>query len=218
MADTAGEKSNDANDDQSNGVDDDQSNGADSDQAEADLAQADLTDDRQTDDDLADADQTADDSTADDSADDDQSETEEPLLDEIDVEPLGRRVRALRHNQKLSLSEVSRLTGLSKGYLSQVERSPTARPSASTLFAIARALGTTLTELIDDEELELDRVIPEHIPDSLRAFSEEAELPPVDIEMLAGIRYRGAAPGSKDDWRFLYEAIRRSVSGYRDRR
>ncbi len=132
-----------------------------------------------------------------------------PLEDEL--EPLGQRVRALRQGQKLSLSEVARLSGVSKGYLSQVERSPTARPSAATLFAIARALGTTVAELFEGKESESQRAAAVEISDSLREFVEEAELPPVDIEMLAGIRYRGASPRTKEDWRFLYESIRRSV-------
>lgn len=132
-----------------------------------------------------------------------------PLEDEL--EPLGQRVRALRQGQKLSLSEVARLSGVSKGYLSQVERSPTARPSAATLFAIARALGTTVAELFEGKDPEGRRAAAIEISDSLREFCEEAELPPVDIEMLAGIRYRGASPRTKEDWRFLYESIRRSV-------
>ena len=132
-----------------------------------------------------------------------------PLEDEL--EPLGQRVRALRQGQKLSLSEVARLSGVSKGYLSQVERSPTARPSAATLFAIARALGTTVAELFEGKESESQRAAAVEISDSLREFVEEAELPPVDIKMLAGIRYRGASPRTKEDWRFLYESIRRSV-------
>ena len=136
---------------------------------------------------------------------------EEAIEEEEEVEPLGQRVRALRHAQKLSLSEVARLSGMSKGYLSQVERSPTARPSAATLFAIARALGTSVAQLFENQDLE--PLFPDDldISDSLRAFSEEADLPPVDIEMLAGIRYRGASPETKEDWRFLYESIRRSV-------
>ena len=149
----------------------------------------------------------------------DREEAGDALIEEEkseeEVEPLGQRVRALRHAQKLSLSEVARLSGVSKGYLSQVERSPTAQPSAAILFAIARALGTSVAQLFENQDLvplfpdDLD------ISDSLREFSEEADLPPADIEMLAGIRYRGASPETKEDWRFLYESIRRSVGNIR---
>ena len=140
-----------------------------------------------------------------------EDEEIEEQEEEEEVAPLGQRVRALRHAQKLSLSEVARLSGVSKGYLSQVERSPTARPSVAILFAIARALGTTVAQLYENQDLE--PLFPDDldISDSLREFSEEAGLPPTDIEMLAGIRYRGASPETKEDWHFLYESIRRSV-------
>ena len=125
--------------------------------------------------------------------------------------PLGDRIRALRQRQKLSLSELSRLSGVSKGYLSQVERSIANRPSAATVFSVADALGVPVVELYDGAELPAPELDDADIPDSLRQFVEEASLPPVDVEMLAAIRYRGAQPQTKEDWRFLYESIRRSV-------
>lgn len=122
---------------------------------------------------------------------------------------LGRRMRTLRHDQQLTISELARLSGVSKGYISQIERSDGIRPSAATLFAIARALGASAIELYEGP----DAVAPPpvEIPDGLREFGEEADLPPSDIEMLARIHYRGAQPEEKEDWHFLYESIRRSV-------
>ena len=125
---------------------------------------------------------------------------------------LGQRIRALRQKQKLSLSELARLADVSKGYLSQVERSKATRPSAITIFAIADALDVSVTELFEGEETESrPSSVEVELPDSLRAFALEAELPPVDVDMLAAIRYRGLQPDNTDDWRFLYESIRRSV-------
>ncbi len=144
------------------------------------------------------------------------SDENDALSDSADPAPqsLGERIRALRHQQQLSLSQLARLSGVSKGYLSQVERSASARPSAATLFAVARALGTSIAELLEaDASVSLPD--PIDVPDSLREFGDEVGLPPVDIEMLAGIRYRGASPRSKEDWRFLYESIRRSIRGSR---
>ena len=127
--------------------------------------------------------------------------------------PFGRRLRSLRVNQKLTLSELSRLSGVSKGYLSQVERSDTSRPSAATLFALADALGASAVDLYEGNESPIPMI---EIPQSLREFGEEAELPPTDLEMLAGIHYRGASPETKQDWQFIYESIRRSVGSVRD--
>lgn len=128
------------------------------------------------------------------------------------VEPVGVRIKGLRAEQGLSLSELARLSGVSKGYLSQIERSADARPSASTLFALAKALGTSAAALLGgtDDGTAADEPAPD-IPDSLREFAAEVDLPPAELHMLARIRYRGEAPRSKDDWRFIYESIRRSV-------
>jgi transcriptional regulator with XRE-family HTH domain len=127
-------------------------------------------------------------------------------------ELLGPRVRALRAKQKLSLADLARLSGVSKGYLSQVERSLTVRPSAAVIFAIAEALGTTVGALFEGASpAGSHRRAAEPVPASLRDFALEAGLPPADIEMLAQIRYRGSQPRDKDDWRFIYESIRRSI-------
>jgi len=129
-------------------------------------------------------------------------------------ETLGQRVRALRQKQKLSLNDLARLSGVSKGYLSQVERSLTVRPSAFTIFSIAEALGTTVGELFEGRrEGAVEAASDFEVPEALRAFADEAELPPTDINMLAAIRFRGAQPREKEDWRFLYESIRRSIRG-----
>jgi len=112
----------------------------------------------------------------------------------------------------LSLSDLARLAGVSKGYLSEIESNPGARPSAATLFKIASALGTSVGELLgksgpDSQPVNLD------IPESLRRFAEEAKLPDAEVRMLAGIRYRGKAPRTVDDWRYIYESIRLRTEG-----
>ncbi|MDE2967119.1 MAG: helix-turn-helix transcriptional regulator [Chloroflexota bacterium] len=146
----------------------------------------------------------------------DHAVPEQPPV-EAEPESLGQRVRALRKKQKLSLNDLSRLSGVSKGYLSQVERSLTVRPSAITIFSIAEALGTTVGVLFDGLNYASDLAGQAgsggELPDSLREFAAEADLPPTDVSMLAGIRYRGAQPRDKEDWRFLYESIRRSIRG-----
>lgn len=136
---------------------------------------------------------------------DELSETQED-------ESLGNRVRALRRRQKLSLADLARLSGVSKGYLSQVERSLTVRPSAATIFAIAEALGTTVGELFEGKAPGVNR-LPDggQVPASLQEFALEVGLPPTDIDMLAQIRYRGVQPRDKEDWRYLYESIRRTI-------
>ncbi|MEQ8497524.1 MAG: cupin domain-containing protein [Gammaproteobacteria bacterium] len=55
----------------------------------------------------------------------------------------GAEVRGLRKARQMPLTELARLTGLSVGYLSQVERNRST-PSVKALSAIAHALGVTV--------------------------------------------------------------------------
>lgn len=126
--------------------------------------------------------------------------------------PMGQEIKRRREEQGLSLTDLARLAGVSKGYLSEIENNPSARPSAATLFKIASALGTSVGELLgkggsDTQPVNLD------IPESLREFAEEANLPDAEIRMLAGIRYRGKPPKTVDDWRYIYESIRLRTEG-----
>jgi transcriptional regulator with XRE-family HTH domain len=66
---------------------------------------------------------------------------------ERDRETLGRRIRGLRQRQKLTLSDVASVAGVSVSLLSQVERGKT-DPSLDTLRDIADALGTTPFQLL----------------------------------------------------------------------
>ena len=59
---------------------------------------------------------------------------------------LGHRLRALRLDQRETLSETAGRAGISPQYLSEVERGRK-EPSSEMIAALAGALGTTLTEL-----------------------------------------------------------------------
>lgn len=127
-----------------------------------------------------------------------------------EIEPsLGARLRRFREERGLSLSQLGEKAGVSKGYLSTLEKVPDARPSAETLFAIAEALGVTMADLMGRKvQLASER----EVSDSLRAFADEAELPEADVSMLAAIQFRGEQPQTKERWRYIYNAIRTSAS------
>lgn len=125
--------------------------------------------------------------------------------------PIGNEIKRRREQQGLSLTDLARLAGVSKGYLSQIESGLATRPSAQTLFKLARALGTSMAELLGEQPVETAAM--EEIPEALREFARQVQLPEADVRMLAGIRYRGRTPRTVDDWRFIYESIRRSTEG-----
>lgn len=67
----------------------------------------------------------------------------------IDRELLGKRIRLVRTNLDMTLAEVARETGLSTGFLSQVENGLT-NVSLGALYRIAGALRTTAPDLLAD--------------------------------------------------------------------
>lgn len=122
-----------------------------------------------------------------------------------DVKAIGTRIRTLRSEKGLSLTELAERAGVSKSYLSTVEHGTGSRPGVAILHKLATALGVTLADV-------LGRVVQaapatDEIPESLREFAEAQHLPQVDIEMLAGIKFRGDAPRTAARWQFIYNAI-----------
>ena len=77
---------------------------------------------------------------------------QEPLWREV----LGRRLRALRQEQRETLAETAGRAGVSPQYLSEVERGRK-EPSSEMIAALAGALGTTLTGLTEQVAGDLRR-------------------------------------------------------------
>jgi len=78
----------------------------------------------------------------------DSLETEFRNGQEIDT--LGRRIRKLRKMQERTLDSLAQEIGLTKGYLSKVETGRQTPPLA-TLSKLAKALGTDLAGLVENE-------------------------------------------------------------------
>jgi transcriptional regulator with XRE-family HTH domain len=64
---------------------------------------------------------------------------------------LGRKIRDLRLRQGLTVQRLAEASGLSKGFVSQVENERTS-PSLATLHDLARALCTSVAYLVVEEE------------------------------------------------------------------
>ncbi|MBI1733602.1 MAG: cupin domain-containing protein [Candidatus Rokubacteria bacterium] len=65
-----------------------------------------------------------------------------------DALAIGKRLRELRHARSLSLAQVSRLAGLSQGYLSQVERDR-ATPSTTALSRLSEVLDVPVVHFFE---------------------------------------------------------------------
>ena len=123
---------------------------------------------------------------------------------------LASRLRRLREEQGLSLSEVARRAQVSKAYVSQLERGGSKEPSYSIVTRLATALGTTAQHLTGQPNA-WDPTEFQTVPPSLRSFAERSGLPDVDLTMLAKIHFRGKRPKLPEDWAHLYETIKRTI-------
>ena len=68
----------------------------------------------------------------------------------MDERTICQNIKTLRLTRNMTLDDLSRLTGLSKGYLSKVERSGKL-PPFSTLNRIASALGVETVSLFNGQ-------------------------------------------------------------------
>lgn len=125
-----------------------------------------------------------------------------------DAKAIGARIRAMRAEKGLSLTELAEQAGVSKSYLSTVENGTGSRPGAAVLHRLAQTLGVTLADVLGREVRAIKAL---EIPPSLRQFADEQDLPETDIQMLAGIKFRGETPRDAASWNFIYRAIVMSV-------
>src|SRR5256884_7044954 len=67
---------------------------------------------------------------------------------EIDLKMLGENIRYLRQGKNLSLADLTKKSGVSKTYISDLENGLGGRPNVQYLYKIATALETTIDALI----------------------------------------------------------------------
>lgn len=64
---------------------------------------------------------------------------------------LGQRIKKFRMRKKITLEELAQKAGLTRGYLSKIERSRKA-PPVSTLISIAKSLKISISEIFGETE------------------------------------------------------------------
>jgi DNA-binding XRE family transcriptional regulator/mannose-6-phosphate isomerase-like protein (cupin superfamily) len=73
------------------------------------------------------------------------------VIDRLDAEALGGRIRTLRKTAGLTIREVGERLGISTSAVSQIERGAL-RPSVSRLIAIVQVLGVPLADVFDEDD------------------------------------------------------------------
>jgi transcriptional regulator with XRE-family HTH domain len=124
------------------------------------------------------------------------------------VSNIGEAIRQRREEAHLSLSALATRANVSKGYLWNLEnRKSEARPSGQTLYRIAEALGTTMSDLLG-QELLTDIAIPTEMPPGLAELVQSEGLTDRDVQMLSAINFRGQHPKDLDGWKLIWSAIK----------
>jgi XRE family transcriptional regulator, master regulator for biofilm formation len=118
---------------------------------------------------------------------------------------IGDKIKELREKKGWTVTQLAETSEVSKAYISQLENIPDKKVSADILFKIATALGTTMGVLMG-KEVPISKSAD--IPRGLRMFAENNNLTQEEVEMLAGIKYRGKQPQTEKDWGFVYNTIK----------
>lgn len=129
---------------------------------------------------------------------------------------IGKKILYLRKSKNMTLPELAERSGLSKGYISQLENEKIISPSIDTIKKLADSLNVTLADLLEVPSVSTSR-IPEKMDKGLEELIEERRrkgnpIPEDIIKSLIQIKTRKKGFMSKEDWAYLCETIYR-VSG-----
>jgi transcriptional regulator with XRE-family HTH domain len=119
----------------------------------------------------------------------------------MEINEFGKQVRERRTEEKLSQEKLAQAVGISRNYLSQIERGQATNLSWQVREKLTSVLGMKEVEQVTtSSELGL--------PPSLAEFASKVGLPPDDVLMLARLKYRGQQPTTPEKWELLYNVIK----------
>lgn len=117
-----------------------------------------------------------------------------------DTVALGNRIRQARDRFGWSLADLAGRTGLSRAYISALERGKGKRPGAAAIRRLEDVLGPLWDGVGAPPK-------NDELPAGLRSFASERGLPDAEVRMLASLRIRGKVPETPERWRFIYDAL-----------
>ncbi len=129
---------------------------------------------------------------------------------------VGDRIREVRDEMRMTQDRLAELSGLSKGFFSDVENNKR-NIGAQNLLKIANVLGASVDYLLRGEVADVSAVEPVVIPPELSQAAQELGLSyAATVELLEAHRSviarrsnRGLRRFTVDDWKQLHEAIKR---------
>lgn len=97
---------------------------------------------------------------------------------------------------------MSKRSGVSRAYISAIERGKGKRPGADIVRRLEAVLGVTGPETDPAAEA----------PPGLEEVARELNLDSDEVAFLSGLRIRGQQPRTKERWDFIYKAMLASES------
>ena len=135
----------------------------------------------------------------------------EPKMDTV-----GKRIRKLREDKKMTLDVLSERTGISKGFLSDSETG-NRNLSSQNLLKIANVLNASLEYLLRGTDVAPPNPEPLTFPPELTAAARELNLSFADTEALLATHRsvvarrsnEGLRTPSVEDWKELYQTLKK---------
>jgi transcriptional regulator with XRE-family HTH domain len=127
----------------------------------------------------------------------------------MDAKELGRQVLARRREKRWSQEELGQQVGISRNYVSLIERGEADRVSMKVINRLSLVFGASISQLTGDDNAQSIVMIPPE----LREFGLENDLSYEAIDKLASIPRRGREPKSVKEWQELYNAISQFIEG-----
>jgi transcriptional regulator with XRE-family HTH domain len=118
----------------------------------------------------------------------------------MDSVELGRQIQLKRKDKKISQTKLAEITGVSRNYISIIERGEAHNISMKVINQMAVALGVSLAELTGEQSIVM-------IPPLLRELGIKNNMTYEMVDTLARIPRRGKEPKSLAEWESLYNAI-----------
>lgn len=119
------------------------------------------------------------------------------------ADEFGHRVLLRRKVRGLTQGELAKQVGISRNYVSLIERGEARNVSVNVLQGLAIALGATPAELRGQ-----DGWADTRIPPALRELALREELNFGVVDRLARIPAAGKEPETTEGWKRLYDSVR----------
>lgn len=129
------------------------------------------------------------------------------------MENLGERIKSLRIEKGLTLSQLAKDAELSKGLLSKLENNENSNPSIDTLYKIAEALKITIADILETQKAQIKRIVPDKKPLWLKGLIKSIGKNPDQSILDAMYVLQNRKSDLSDDpkhWEFIYKSIENS--------